>query len=122
MHPVGALVVGGVAAAIFILVFTWLQRRPKLDDVLGVWPLHGLCGVWGGVACGLFGQHWLGGLGGVSLASQLIGSLLGVGVALVGGFAVYGLLRATLGIRLSQEEEFNGADLSIHRIGALNQD
>jgi len=122
MHPVGALATGAIAGALFVWAFTATQNKWKIDDVLGVWPLHGLCGVWGGVACGLFGQHWLGGLGGVSLASQLIGSLLGVGVALVGGFAVYGLLRATLGIRLSQEEEFNGADLSIHRIGALNQD
>ncbi|OMG61856.1 ammonium transporter [Stutzerimonas balearica] len=122
MHPVGALATGAIAGALFVWAFTATQNKWKIDDVLGVWPLHGLCGVWDGVACGLFGQHWLGGLGGVSLASQLIGSLLGVGVALVGGFAVYGLLRATLGIRLSQEEEFNGADLSIHRIGALNQD
>jgi len=122
MHPVGALATGAIAGALFVWAFTATQNKWKIDDVLGVWPLHGLCGVWGGVACGLFGQHWLSGLGGVSLASQLIGSLLGVGVALVGGFAVYGLLRATLGIRLSQEEEFNGADLSIHRIGALNQD
>ena len=122
MYKRQALATGAIAGALFVWAFTATQNKWKIDDVLGVWPLHGLCGVWGGVACGLFGQHWLGGLGGVSLASQLIGSLLGVGVALVGGFAVYGLLRATLGIRLSQEEEFNGADLSIHRIGALNQD
>ncbi|MCF7202705.1 ammonium transporter [Pseudomonas oligotrophica] len=122
MHPVGALATGAIAGALFVWAFTATQNKWKIDDVLGVWPLHGLCGVWGGVACGLFGQHWLGGLGGVSLASQLIGSALGVVVALAGGFAVYGLLRATLGIRLSQEEEFNGADLSIHRIGAVSQD
>ena len=118
MHPIGALVVGAVAAAIFVFMFTWTQNRWKIDDVLGVWPLHGLCGAWGGIACGIFGAKALGGLGGVSLVAQLLGTLAGVAWALVGGFLVYGALRAAVGLRLSQEEEFNGADLSIHRIGA----
>ncbi|MCW3149018.1 ammonium transporter [Stutzerimonas stutzeri] len=122
MHPVGALVTGALAGALFVWAFTATQNKWKVDDVLGVWPLHGLCGVWGGLACGIFGQTALGGLGGVSLASQLIGTGLGMLVALLGGFAVYGLLRAVLGIRLSQEDEYNGADLSIHRIGALSHD
>jgi Amt family ammonium transporter len=81
-----------------------------------VWPLHGLCGAWGGIAAGIFGQKALGGIGGVSLAAQLGGTLLGVAIALIGGFAIYGLLKATLGLRLDPEEEFQGADLSIHRI------
>ncbi len=118
MHPIGALVVGGVAGAIFVQLFTLTQNRWKIDDVLGVWPLHGLCGAWGGIACGLFGQTALGGLGGVSLASQAVGTLMAVAWALGGGFAVYGLIKATVGLRLSQEEEFEGADLTIHRIGA----
>jgi Amt family ammonium transporter len=118
MHPIGALVVGGVAGAIFVQLFTLTQNRWKIDDVLGVWPLHGLCGAWGGIACGLFGQTALGGLGGVSLASQTVGTLMAVAWALGGGFAVYGLIKATVGLRLSQEEEFDGADLTIHRIGA----
>ncbi|HJV70984.1 ammonium transporter [Ideonella sp.] len=118
MHPIGALVVGGVAGAIFVSLFTLTQNRWKIDDVLGVWPLHGLCGAWGGVACGLFGQRALGGLGGVSLTAQLIGTLAGVAWALVGGGAVYAVVRAVAGLRLSAEEEFDGADLSIHRIGA----
>lgn len=122
MHPVGALATGVVAGALFVWTFTAAQNKWKIDDVLGVWPLHGLCGVWGGLACGVFGQQALGGLGGVSLASQLLGSALGVLVALAGGFLVYGLLKSFVGIRLSQEEEFNGADLSIHRIGALSHD
>ena len=118
MHPVGALVVGGVAGAIFVCMFTLTQNRWKIDDVLGVWPLHGLCGAWGGIACGLFGQQVLGGLGGVSLVSQVLGTLLGVSWALIGGFVVYGLLRQFVGLRLTQEEEFDGADLSIHKIGS----
>ncbi|MFO1219679.1 MAG: ammonium transporter [Burkholderiaceae bacterium] len=118
MHPAGALVVGGVAGAIFVRLFTLTQNRWKIDDVLGVWPLHGLCGAWGGIACGLFGSTALGGLGGVSFGAQLIGTALGIVWALTGGFVVYGALRATMGLRLSPEEEYDGADLSIHKIGA----
>ena len=118
MHPLGALVVGAVAGAIFVLMFTLTQNRWKIDDVLGVWPLHGLCGLWGGLAAGIFGSKALGGLGGVSLAAQAMGSLLGVAWALTTGFALYGLLRVALGLRLSAEEEFEGADLAIHRIGS----
>ncbi|MCM2330796.1 MAG: ammonium transporter [Pseudomonas sagittaria] len=122
MHPIGALLTGAIAGALFVWAFTATQNRWKIDDVLGVWPLHGLCGVWGGIACGIFGQTALGGLGGVSLTSQLIGTALGIVVALLGGLAVYGLLKGTLGIRLSQEEEYYGADLSIHKIGATSHE
>jgi Amt family ammonium transporter len=122
MHPVGALATGAIAGALFVWAFTATQVKWKIDDVLGVWPLHGLCGVWGGIACGIFGQEVLGGLGGVSLASQFIGTALGVVVALIGGVLVYGVLKATVGIRLSQEEEYYGADLSVHKIGAVSQD
>ena len=118
MHPVGALVTGTVAGALFVFMFTLTQNRLKIDDVLGVWPLHGLCGAWGGIACGIFGTKALGGLGGVSLLSQVLGTALGIVVALVGGAIVYGGLKAIVGIRLDAEEEFNGSDLSIHRIGA----
>jgi Amt family ammonium transporter len=118
MHPMGALVVGGIAGAIFVVMFTLTQNKWKIDDVLGVWPLHGLCGTWGGIAAGIFGSQALGGLGGVSLTAQIMGTALGVVWALVSGFAVYGLLKATMGLRMSQEEEFDGADLSTHKISA----
>ena len=118
MHPLGALVVGGVAGGVFVVMFTLTQNKWKIDDVLGVWPLHGLCGLWGGIAAGIFGSKALGGLGGVSFPAQLIGSAMGVAWALLAGFALYGVLKATMGLRLSQEEEYEGADLSIHRIGA----
>lgn len=118
MHPVGALITGAVAGALFVVTFTLTQNKWKIDDVLGVWPLHGLCGVWGGIAAGLFGSEALGGLGGVSMTSQLIGTGLGVLVALVGGAIIYGALKMAFGLRLSQEDEYRGADLSIHKIGA----
>ncbi len=118
MHPVGALVVGIVAGAIFVSMFTLTQNKWKIDDVLGVWPLHGLCGTWGGLAAGIFGAKAFGGLGGVAMSAQIVGTLIGVAWAAGSGFVVYGLLKSTMGLRLSQEEEFEGADLSIHRIGA----
>jgi len=118
MHPVGALVVGGVAGVIFVSLFTLTQNRWKIDDVLGVWPLHGLCGAWGGIACGIFGLKALGGVGGVSLGAQVIGTLVGVLWAFGAGVVVYGVLRAVMGLRLTAEEEYEGADLSIHKIGA----
>ena len=118
MHPLGALVTGGVAGTLFVITFTLTQNRWKIDDVLGVWPLHGLCGLWGGIAAGIFGLEALGGLGGVTLGAQIAGTVLGVLIATVGGFVVYGLLKAAIGIRLSQEEEYQGADLSIHKIRA----
>lgn len=122
MHPIGALVVGGVAGAIFIVVFTWLQRRPHIDDVLGVWPLHGLCGTWGGIAAGIFGSHALGGTGQVAFMSQLLGTIAGVVIAVIGALLVYGGVKLVIGLRLSQEEEHLGADLSIHKISATNDE
>ncbi len=118
MHPLGALVTGGVAGVLFVITFTLTQNRWRIDDVLGVWPLHGLCGAWGGIAAGLFGSVAAGGLGGVALGSQVIGTLIGVAVALVGGLLVYGVLKKSVGIRLSEEQEFEGADLAIHKIAA----
>jgi Amt family ammonium transporter len=118
MHPLGALVTGGIAGAIFVWMFTLTQNKWKIDDVLGVWPLHGLCGAWGGIAAGIFGLKALGGLGGVSFLSQLIGTLLGIGIALVGSGVIYGVLKRSVGIRLDAEQEYNGADLSVHNITA----
>ena len=118
MHPLGALTTGVVAGGLFVWTFTMTQNKWKIDDVLGVWPLHGLCGAWGGIAAGIFGSAALGGLGGVSFMSQFAGTLLGVSIAVIGGFAVYGIIKQFVGIRLSEEDEFKGADLSIHKISS----
>lgn len=118
MHPLGALVTGVVAGALFVWMFMVTQNRWKIDDVLGVWPLHGLCGAWGGIAAGIFGAKALGGIGGVSLAAQVIGTLGGVAVAVIGSVVVYGVLKQFVGLRLDAEAEFNGADLSIHKVSA----
>lgn len=122
MHPLAALVTGGIAALIFVYGFHIEQEKLKIDDVLGVWPLHGIIGSWGGIAAGIFGQKWLGGIGGVSFLSQVGGTLAAIFVALASGFVVYGALHKTVGIRLSEDEEFAGPDLSIHHIGAYPED
>jgi len=118
MHPAGALVLGLCAGGLFVGMFTLTQNRWKIDDVLGVWPLHGLCGALGGLAAGLLGQPSLGGLGKVAFMSQLLGTGLAIVVALTGGFLIYGVLQRLFGLRLDPEEEFTGADLTIHRISA----
>ena len=118
MHPVGALATGAVAGGVFVVLFPVVQNRWRIDDVLGVWPLHGICGAWGGIAAGIFGAKAFGGLGGVSLGAQLTGTAIGIAVALAGGFAIYGALKVFVGIRLDPEAEFEGADLSIHKISA----
>lgn len=122
VHPLSALLIGAAAGAMFVYLFTYTQNKLKVDDVLGVWPLHGVCGAFGGLAAGVFGLEALGGLGGVAFMSQLIGTSLAILIALGGGFVVYGLLKITIGIRLSQEDEFRGADLSIHKISANSED
>jgi Amt family ammonium transporter len=122
MHPLGALATGAIAGVLFVLTFTLTQQRWKIDDVLGVWPLHGLCGAWGGIAAGIFGLKTLGGMGGVSFTSQALGTAVGVTVALVGGFVVYGALKQLVGIRLTAEEEYDGADLTIHKIPSTTND
>lgn len=118
VHPLGALAIGAIAGGIFVILFTITQNKWKIDDVLGVWPLHGICGVWGGIAAGIFGTELFGGLGGVDFMAQVIGTLVGVIIAFVGGYIVYGLLAKVVGIRLTDEEEYDGADVTIHRISA----
>jgi Amt family ammonium transporter len=122
MHPIGALVTGAVAGVLFVQLFTVTQNRLKIDDVLGVWPLHGLAGTWGGIACGIFGSEALGGLGGVGLGAQLAGTALAIVIALVGGGAIWGLLKVTLGLRMSAEDEYDGADIAIHKISATPEE
>ncbi len=122
VHPVGALVIGAVAGTVFVLGFEFIQNKLKIDDVLGVIPLHGICGAWGGVAAGIFGATSMGGAGGVTFLAQLVGTLTGVAIAVAGGFIVYGIVKSMMGIRLSEEDEFRGADLAIHNISANPED
>jgi Amt family ammonium transporter len=122
MHPVGSLIVGGVAGAVFVIFFNLCHNKWKIDDVLGVWPLHGICGLWGGLAAGIFGTEALGGLGGVTFMGQLVGSLIGIIFALVVGLVLYKVISVTMGLRMNEEDEFRGADLALHKISAYPED
>ncbi len=122
VHPIGAILIGLAAGGIFVMGFQFIQTRLRIDDVLGVVPLHGACGAWGGLAAGIFGSTSLGGAGGVSVMAQLIGTVLGVLVAIAAGLVVYGLIRTAVGIRLSEEDEYQGADLALHKISAYPED
>ncbi len=122
VQPVSALFIGAISGAIFVYLFTFVQHRLRLDDVLGVWPLHGICGTWGGIAVGIFGCRALGGAGGVSMVSQVAGTALGVAIAVLGSGLVYGLLRQLIGIRLDEEAEYLGPDLAIHHVSAYPEE
>jgi len=118
VNPLGALVIGLVAGAIFVKTFVWAQQKMKVDDVLGVWPLHGIVGVWGALAAGVFGTEALGGLGGVSFMSQLIGTFVGITIAFVGGYIVYKIVATFMTLRMTDEEQAQGADITIHKVHA----
>jgi len=122
VHPIAAFFIGGIGALIFVFGFQWEQEKLKIDDVLGVWPLHGIIGTWGGISAGIFGYSALGGLGGVSFLSQLAGSLFAVVYALATGFLVYVIIVKGVGFRLNEEDEFRGSDLSIHKISAYPEE
>ena len=121
-HPIAALTVGGIAGAIFVLLFEAETEKWKIDDVLGVWPVHGMCGAWGGIAAGIFGTKALGGVGGVSFMSQFITTIIIVVFCLIASAIVYGILKLTVGIRLDAHEELMGADLSIHKIASCPEE
>jgi Amt family ammonium transporter len=122
VHPFGAFFIGGIGALIFIFGYKFETEKLKIDDVLGVWPLHGLSGSWGGIAAGIFGQKFLGGMGGVSLISQIVGTVSGAVFAVCIGLLVYGALKKTVGIRLDEKQERQGSDLAIHNIGAYPEE
>jgi Amt family ammonium transporter len=121
-HPLGALVVGSAAGFIFVKGFVWEQEKLKIDDVLGVWPLHGICGAWGGIAAGIFGLKAAGGMGGVTFITQLVGTVTGMTIAATTGFVVYLAIDKMIGMRLSAEDEAQGSDLAIHNINAYPEE
>jgi ammonium transporter, Amt family len=122
VHPLAAFLMGGIGSLIFFYGFQWEQERLKIDDVLGVWPLHGMIGTWGGISAGIFGQTIFGGVGGVSFMAQLAGSLLAVVYALATGGLVYFVVSRLFGFRLSDEAQYAGPDLTIHQIHAYPED
>jgi Amt family ammonium transporter len=121
-HPISALIVGAIAGAIFVFAFEAETEKWKVDDVLGVWPLHGVCGAWGGIAAGIFGQKALGGLGGVAFFSQLSATAMIIVFCIIASTVVYGILKMSFGIRLDPHQEMIGADLAVHKIESQPED
>ena len=123
VHPAAAFVIGAIAGLLFHYMFSIETERFKIDDVLGVWPLHGLAGSWGGIATGIFGSKALfGATKNVSFLSQLAGTLFAIVFALGVGFALFGFMRFLVGLRLEPHEELIGSDRTIHHIESCPED
>ncbi|MEM5948486.1 ammonium transporter [Spirochaetia bacterium 38H-sp] len=118
VHPISAIIIGLVASFIFVKLFHWETEVLKIDDVLGVWPLHGINGTWGGIAAGIFGHKALGAVKELSLGAQIVGSLAAVLYALFLGFILYKIIDLIYGLRMSEQEQMIGSDLTYHRIEA----
>lgn len=116
VHPVSALIIGGIAGISFVLLYELEIRKFKIDDVLGVWPLHGIIGSWGGIAAGIFGHKALGAVADISFLAQLSGTLIAIVYAVAAGFIVFKVIDLTYGLRMTQEQELAGCDLTFHRI------
>jgi Amt family ammonium transporter len=110
VHPAAAAVIGLVGGALLIPALKLGENYWKVDDVVGIWPLHGLAGAWGAFATGIFGQVALGGRGGTSLVSQTVGTVGIVGVGIVSGFVMFGFLQRIGALRVSRDLEVQGAD------------
>lgn len=102
LSAVAVGIVGGLIVVLSVLMFD----RLRIDDPVGAISVHGVAGVWGTAAVGIFG--------GASLGVQLLGTLAYSGAALVAGFVVFIALRYTIGLRVTPEEEFLGLDLAEH--------
>jgi len=116
VHPLAALLIGAIAGIIFVLMYNVETNKWKIDDVLGVWPLHGINGTWGGIAAGIFGHKALGAISDLNFLAQLAGSLLAVCYALVAGFILYKGIDLVYGLRMTDEEQLVGSDMTYHRI------
>ena len=107
-----ALVIGAVAGVLVVLGVILLDKL-RIDDPVGAWPVHGLCGVWGGIATGIFGTAE-----GVSLGVQVLGTLAITGWAFFTMLGVFLALKAVGMLRVSPEEEQAGLDISEHGMHA----
>jgi len=102
-----ALIIGLVSGVIVVFSIVALDRA-KIDDPVGAISVHGICGIWGTIAVAIFGE------GDFSMASQIKGVLLVGGFAFVFSYIVFSALKATLGVRASEEEESRGLDITEH--------
>ncbi len=102
-----SLWIGLIAGIIVVYAITFFDKI-KIDDPVGAISVHGICGIWGTIAVALFGE------GDFSLATQIQGALLVSAFAFVFAYVVFSALKATIGVRVSEEEEERGLDISEH--------
>jgi Amt family ammonium transporter len=102
----GEAIIIGLIAGVLVVLGVSLLNRLKIDDVVGAWPAHGLCGVWGGIATGIFGDF--------NLGVQLLGSLAIPAWSFVTMYILFVIMKKLGILRVSREHEMAGLDLSEH--------
>jgi len=113
MGPTSAILIGAIAGVILVFGISLLDKL-KLDDPVGAIPVHLICGIWGTLAVGIFGE--------MASVEQFINQLIGVGI--IGAFScitaiiIVFIVKATVGLRVSKEEELKGLDISEHSMDA----
>ncbi len=127
VEPWSAVVIGAVAAPVMMLSVVFVDRVLKVDDPISAVSVHGTAGLWGLLAVGIFanGNNGVEGLvagEGLQIVSQLISMGVVLAWALVTGFAMFLVLKATMGVRATREEELEGLDLSEHDLPAYTPD
>ena len=105
MGPWAAVIVGAIAGVIVVLSIIFFDSI-KIDDPVGAISVHGVCGIWGTVAVGIFG--------GASLSTQIIGTLSVSVAAFIFAYVVFSIVKAIMGVRVTPEEEAEGLDLAEH--------
>ncbi len=129
--PVGALIIGLVSGVIVVLSVIFIDKVLKIDDPVGAISVHGVCGLWGTLACGLFNAEKIIGIKEVSTGlfygggfNQLISQLIGAGTAFVWSFgiglALFKIIDLTIGLRVTREEELRGLDIDEHGMEAYH--
>jgi len=103
----GAIAIGAIAGIIVVFSIIFFDKA-KIDDPVGAISVHGVCGVWGTIAVAIFG------VGDFSMATQIQGTFLVSAFAFVFAFIVFSILKAIMGVRVSEEEEERGLDITEH--------
>jgi Amt family ammonium transporter len=121
--PWAAVVIGGIAAPVMIVSVNFIEKVLKIDDPVGAISVHGVTGLWGLLAVGIFanGNNGVTGLisgDSLQIVSQLISMGVVLGWALVTGFAIFLILKVAMGVRATRDEELAGLDMSEHGVHA----
>jgi Amt family ammonium transporter len=120
VSPVGAIIIGAVAGVLVVLSVLFVDYILKVDDPVGAFSVHGVCGIWGTLSWGLFnindGLFYGGGF--KQLGVQLIGSGTAFLWAFGLGLVLFSVLRKTVGLRASDEEQLRGLDIGEHGMEA----